>query len=117
MGFQYMFVKTSEEQDGLFIKQALFNIATRSTNESKLIYLDSDVGFCNPYWIKNVSLALDKFGIMQPFTYAYFAYCGKYEPARPKVELSALKRFIESNDREFSTVTGFAWAMTRKAFD
>ena len=101
----------------MYIKQALLNIATRSTDESKFVYLDSDIGFCNPYWIKNVSLALDEFGIMQPFSHAYFAYRGKYEPVRTSVEQSALKRFIDYGDKEFMLMTGFAWAMTRKAFD
>lgn len=55
-GFTYVFVKLTEQQRGIYIRQALLNIATKFHSKAKkLLYVDSDIGFCNPYWIKNVS--------------------------------------------------------------
>lgn len=56
LGFTYVFVKLTERQRGIYIRQALLNIATKFHSKAKkLLYVDSDIGFCNPYWVKNVS--------------------------------------------------------------
>lgn len=118
LGFTYVFIKLTERQRGIYIRQALLNIATKFHSKAKkLLYVDSDVGFCNPYWVKNVSQLLDSCEVAQPFGYVYWAYLGKYEPVRKSLEKSAMKKAIEDNNWHFAFNTGFAWAVTRQWFD
>lgn len=115
--FKYIFVELSEKQRHIFIKQALFNIGTKTSTAEKIVYLDSDVGFCNPYWLANVSLLLDECDIAQPFGYAYYVYQNDMVPVRTQLEMSALKRVIEKNDNMLSKIVGFAFAMKRSVFN
>lgn len=58
-GFKYEFVKMNPDSEGLYVREALMNFGARRTSAEKIVFLDSDIGFCNPYWLQNVSLVLD----------------------------------------------------------
>jgi len=58
----------THESDGIFIKNALWNIGARMTKALKLMFIDSDVAFSNAHWLEETSKQLDSFKVVQPFS-------------------------------------------------
>ena len=46
-GVKYIFRKYSEDSEGLLLKTALWNIGAANTTADKLLFVDSDIVFCN----------------------------------------------------------------------
>ena len=116
-GFRYVFVERTRGSDGLYIRQALLNIGTRLTDKKKLVYLDAEVGFCNPYWACNVSRLLDKCDLAQPFGYSYRVKNGGLDPVGTGLEKSMLKCYFEDRQSFVNSNTGLGFAMRRETYD
>ena len=46
-GVKYIFRKYDEDSEGLLLKTALWNIGAANTTADKLLFVDSDIVFCN----------------------------------------------------------------------
>lgn len=116
-GFSYAFVRRDPDDAGIYIKEALMNIGVRRTSAPKIVVLDSDIGFCNPYWARNVSALLDECDMTQPFGMVYFTKNGKYEPQRVGLEPAMTRTYSRTNDKRMLNNTGLGFAFRRWVFD
>lgn len=51
-GVKYIFVKTTDANDGIMLKNPLWNIGAANCTETKMCFLDSDVVMCNSDWVE-----------------------------------------------------------------
>lgn len=116
-GFKYMFIKRKQNSEGLYIREALMNAGVRATSAQKIVAIDSDIGFCNPYWAEDVSLFLDSCDMTQPFGMVYFVQNGKYKQQRDGLEPSNARSYVKFNDRRLVNNAGLAFAFKRWVFD
>lgn len=104
-----------ESSDAMFFKENLWNLAARSCVAEKLLFLDTDLVFSAPDVIEQTAALLDRTDIAQPFgTAVWHDRDGKIANARRSSSF-AISRGYEPSARYYHP--GFAWAMTRRAFD
>lgn len=104
-----------ESDDVMFFKECLLNIAARSTTADKLLFLDTDLTFSADDVIEQTDALLDRVDICQPFGAAVWPdRDGRVTLVRRSAAF-ALARDYEPSSRYYHP--GFAWAMTRSAFD
>ncbi len=116
-GFKYLFIKRKPNSEGLYIREALLNAGVRTTSTQKIVAIDSDIGFCNPYWAKNVSLFLDECDMTQPFGLVYFAQNGEYKQQRDGLEPSNTRSYVKDHDKRLVNNAGLGFAFKRWLFD
>lgn len=104
-----------ESSDVMFFKENLWNLAASATAASKLLFLDTDVVFSSSDVIEQAAALLDSVDIAQPFGTAVWGdRDGRVVNARRSAAF-AVSRGYEPSSRYYHP--GFAWAMTRRAFD
>lgn len=104
-----------ESSDCMFFKENLWSLAARSTDADKLLFLDTDIVFSAPDVIEKVASLLDRVDVCQPFgTAVWHDRDGRVMNAR-RSSTFAISRGYEPSSRYYHP--GFAWAMTRRAFD
>lgn len=69
----YLFVSVPERSQGIFLKEALWNIGARRVRSESLVFIDSDIIMCNRAWAHHVERALDAFDFGSPHGFAYYA--------------------------------------------
>ena len=69
----YLFVPVPEKSQGIFIKEALWNIGARRVKSDNLVFIDSDIIMCNRAWAHHVERAMDDFDFGSPHGFAYYA--------------------------------------------
>lgn len=103
-----------ESRSVLFHKENLWNLAAGSVSGDKLFFLDADVCFSHPKVIEMADSRLDECDVMQPFeTASWEDRTGRREGGK-KSAAFALAAGVEPTPAYHP---GFAWAMTRGAFD
>ena len=104
----------------MFYKEQLMNKLEKivPAKYTKLVLLDGDIIFDSPDWIDQVSLSLNKYDIIQPYTKACWLMPGnkiirswKYSYA-----YAFSKKIAVDLDNLHVYHPGFAWALKRKTF-
>ena len=104
-----------ESGDCMFFKENLWNLAARSTDADKLLFLDTDLVFSVPDVIEQTASLLDSVDICQPFgTAVWHDRDGKTLNAKRSASF-AISHGYEPHGRYYHP--GFSWAMTRRAFE
>jgi len=107
-------------------KERLLNIAAAALPKSctKIAWLDNDVLFENPHWLRLTSIALDQLYVVQPFSHVvrlpqgHTSFRGEGESYESHGSTFARDPAI-ARTGEFHEHghTGFAWAARRELFD
>ena len=105
-----------ESEDYLFFKESLWNLAAAAVPAAdKLLFLDTDLSFSVRDILEQADALLDRVDICQPFGTAVWPdRDGKIVLARRSAAF-ALSRDYEPSSRYYHP--GFAWGMTRRAFE
>lgn len=99
----------------MFYKENLWNLAAAQTKQPKLFFLDGDIVFSRRDIFDAVSLALDRFDVIQPFSQAtWLSRDGGVERSRATAA-QAISTGLPPNLNHFHP--GFSWCMTREFFD
>ena len=107
---------TANFENILFQKEALLNIGASISPYKKLVFLDCDIEFDNPDWFNKASEALEKYDIIQPYDVAI--WLDKTNKYKTIVRISAAKAIADGLPIHGAKQhPGFAWAMTKDAFD
>jgi hypothetical protein len=99
----------------MFHKENLYNLAAKSLDEPKMLFLDCDLTFARADFFDAVSSALDRVDVVQPFSRAvWIGECGGIDRVKP-----GMMAYIAAGNQPWITRChpGFAWGMTRRAFD
>lgn len=99
----------------MFHKENLWNLAVDATTAAKLFFVDGDIVFSRRDILDAVSVALDEFDVIQPFSQAaWLAQQGGVERSR-----KSCAEAISGGEPPILTQyhPGFAWCMTRAFFD
>lgn len=59
-GVKHIFVPMKSENEGILLKNSLWNIGAENCKESRLCFLDSDVVMCNSDWVRKTSFVFDE---------------------------------------------------------
>lgn len=103
-----------ESTSVMFHKENLWNIASRETQEPKLMFLDGDIFFSRRDIFDTVSRLLDSYDVIQPFeTAVWLGAEGQVELSRPA---SCVALFSGEKPRLNKYHPGFSWCMTREFF-
>ena len=99
-------------KSALFLKENLFNIALKNTKYSKLVFMDNDIEFSDPYWLNKTAALLDMHDVIQPFELCYWMDETNTKHLREKA--NCVQPIIEK--QQLSGVRhhpGFVWAFRR----
>jgi hypothetical protein len=99
----------------VFWKENLWNIAASMLPHDKLVFIDSDVVFHTPGWIHEASRLLDEYDVIQPFEDGVYLDKEGGASVYRKSSAMALATGVEPVADKYHP--GFAWCMTRRAFD
>lgn len=107
--------RTYADADVMFLKENLWNLAVRLVPKAtKLVFLDADVRLSRG-WLEQTEQLLDRCDICQPFQTAHWLdRHGMIQMSRPS---SACHMAEGRSPHLHRCHPGFAWAMTRDAFD
>lgn len=104
-----------ESDHVLFLKENLWNLAARQTDASRLLFIDSDIYFSVDRIFEPTESLLEVYDVIQPFdTAAWLDRRGREDFVRKSAAV-ALAAGTEPHPGLYHP--GFAWAMTRRAFD
>lgn len=110
-GITYIFVKTTKEQNGIFLKTPLWNIGAQHCSASKLCFIDSDVIFESADWLQSANDALDTNDVIS--IGGTCAYESNYDDDMNSIGLEyRLHGKISSKPH-----SGFTIGMSRQTFD
>lgn len=116
---QHIQLDASLQQSSMFLKENLYNIATKyiDTKYTKFIFLDSDIIFDNISWYDDTSNMLNYYDIIQPFNQAHWINEDNNNYVASKD--CAAKFLTQSDDEIYGNKyhPGFCWAMTRNFFN
>lgn len=112
-GVKYIFRKYNEDSEGLLLKTALWNIGAANTSADKLLFIDSDIVFCNQTWLNSASTALDNFDVISPAGWCYY----EASSARKSLVESIGHKVYASGESIFKGHIGFSIGMTRDAYN
>ena len=99
----------------MFRKENLWNYGANAATGDKLFFVDSDVLLSPPQWIEDAEAVLDEFDVTQPFSgCVWLGADGKPTQSRSSVASALASGCRMSFDDHHP---GFAWGMTRGAFD
>ena len=123
----------TEKENILWQKEAMLNIALKNLPPDcdKIVWLDCDIIFKNQEWVKETATLLERYPIVQPFT-----YCVRLARGQQDLPTAVINQMIsgempgdiipgriysivhEDTERfPYSGWTGYAWAGRRKIFD
>jgi hypothetical protein len=104
-----------ESDDVVFFKENLWNLAARSADDDKLLFLDADIRFSVDRFADAAASLLDFCDVCQPFEVAHWFDRDGLVCLQRGASAAAIARGVEPKPSEWHP--GFAWAMTRTAFD
>ena len=104
-----------ESSDAIFYKENLWNLAARSCDDGRLLFLDADVRFSHDDVAALTDAALEDYDVIQPYqTAIWIDRNGDMTLCRRSAGY-ALHHGIEPASGSYHP--GFAWGMTRAAFN
>lgn len=99
----------------LFRKENLWNIGARAMPHGKLLFMDSDVTYSSPHWYDLASQELDSVDVIQPYDWCQWeAEDGTMSHGKFPAAVPISQGHAPRLDRYHP---GFAWGMTRRAYD
>lgn len=104
-----------ESSDAIWFKESLWNMATRSVDADKLLFLDTDIAFSFDGVIEETDRLLDGVDVCQPFGTAVWHNEDGVVLNYRRSAAYAITHNLEPHPRLYHP--GFSWAMTRDAFD
>ena len=111
-GAKYIFVQMKPENEGIMLKNPLWNIGANNCTESRLCFVDSDIVMCNSDWISRAVDAFDSGNdVLSLASHQYYqsdTSCKLYETIGYK--------WKTQNTVEHGHV-GLTLGLTRKIFD
>jgi len=99
----------------LFHKENLQNLAASVSTKPKMLFIDCDLEFSRRDFLDAVSQSLDEYDVVQPFVEANWLDRNGAIGETKIAMAEAMRSGSEPNINKFHP--GFAWAMTRAAFD
>lgn len=109
-GVKHVFVPMKSENEGIMLKNPLWNIGVANCTESRLCFVDSDVVICNSDWIEKASTAFEKYEVISLASHQYYQTDEKC-----KLHETIGYKWVSSGKVDKGHV-GFTLGMTRKAF-
>lgn len=109
-GIKYQFVKMGEENEGIFLKNCLWNIGTTLCSEPKLCFVDSDVVMCDSSWARKASEGFNQYDVMSLASHQYYQYS-------KDLHLGESIGFHWISKRSTASHCGFTFGITREAFE
>lgn len=107
---------TFHSDSPIWLKECLWNIGAGMTDSDHIAFVDSDVFFSTPRWLEMACERLADVDMLQPFEMAnWLNKTGSAFELQRKASCVALAN--ESEPRPDRFHPGFAWCVTRKAFD
>jgi hypothetical protein len=96
----------------LFLKENLYNLALADTTQSKIVFMDNDIEFSDPYWLNKTATLLDTHDAVQPFDVCYWLDDTNTKYTREKLNCvqPILEKTTLSGARHHP---GFVWAFRR----
>lgn len=72
LGAKYVFVKIENDKQDHFIKERLWDIGKLHANSDNLVFVDSDVSYCQMDWLKYVAKTFsDGYQLFQPHAWSW----------------------------------------------
>ena len=107
---------TANFENIIFQKETLLNIGASISPYKKLVFLDSDIEFDDPDWLNKTSEALEKYDIIQPYDVAI--WLNETNKHKSIIRISGAKAISDGIPIHGAKQhPGFAWAMTKDAFN
>lgn len=109
-GVNYIFVQMNSENEGIMLKNPLWNIGVENCTESRLCFVDSDVVMCDSNWIEKAVIAFETHDVISLASHQYMQAdenCKLHETIGYKWTTTG------KVDRGHA---GFTLGLTRKAF-
>lgn len=104
-----------EVESVLWLKECLWNAGARLTDADHLIFLDADVVFSSTAWLDRTMRVLRDCDITQPYTEArWLDRDGRLDITKTAAAVALASDDVPKMNRYHP---GFAWAMTRDAFN
>ena len=110
-GVKYVFVQMKPENEGIMLKNPLWNIGVENCTESKLCFVDSDVVMCNSDWIKKAASEFDSYDVL---SLASHQYCQASDDC--KLYETIGYKWVSTGKVDKGHV-GFTLGLTRKMFN
>lgn len=116
-GVKYVFMQTTSESDGIFLKTPLWNVGVLNSRSSKLCFVDADVAFCQSNWLEKAIQGFEDYDVMSLASYCY--YEGGQVTVSPTLGQTYLlnKAKIEQGERLKWGRSGLTVGMTRDLWD
>ena len=113
-GVKYKFIKTSEKNDFIPLKSALWNIGAKLAKSSLLAFVDADCYFLDLAWANSAKAALSK------YDFCSLAQYNIYEEKSSELLETVGARWPDTKDRQEKTQfghCGFTFGAKKAAFD
>ena len=81
--------------------------------QDKLVFIDAEVGYCDPYWVKKISILLNKCDVAQPFGYVYRVDNGECRSSNEGLVKSFMMHRL-SDEKMVNHGSGLVFAMKRE---
>lgn len=120
---KYVFKRIWNENQDYFIKEQLWNIGASIANNSKLVFVDADVAYCQTDWLKFVDMTFNEgMQLFQPHAWSWRASEPNGEKDKHVDSLNILESFGHRRKRgipltELWGHTGYDIAITRKHYN
>lgn len=108
-GLEYVFVPMKADNEGIMLKNPLWNIGAESCDESRLCFVDSDVVMCNSDWVEKAANAFANHDVLSLASHQYYQADEKC-----KIYQTIGSKWIASGSVEKGHV-GFTIGLTRQA--
>jgi hypothetical protein len=95
----------------LFSKENILNLTINKYNSPYIFWIDADVKFSDPYWHDKAIEKLQHYDVLQLFAHSYHMDCNNH------IIESAPGYIYNQQVKQKHGHTGYAWAMTRQAFE
>jgi len=103
-----------QSDDTIFYKENIWNLLADQSAAERLVFVDADVEFANPYWIEQTEMLLAHCPVVQPFAEAvWLNRAGGVEMTRPSAAAAIAHGHAAHPGMAHP---GFSWAMTREAW-
>ena len=118
-GWEYHCFNLTDNMDGLFQKEPLWNIGSKQAfsdkNINKIVLVDGDCAFHDNSWAYFIDQGLLKYSFIQP--YAAIFYSGQNDAGMNKGTFPSIAYCINNNQAHHLATPGGAFACTRDFFD
>ena len=124
LGCKYVFVKIQSDKQDHFIKEQLWNIGAKNTKSRRLVFVDSDVAYCQMDWLSHVKETFDEgVELFQPHSWSWRANeSNSKDEIQKKTDLGIMESFASRRKHDkplqcFNGHTGYDIAISRRHYN